>query len=56
MKQINAKWCVNEQDVLNDIKYFLKEYCFCSADFNGQELELKFDNGQKFTVNVRKSS
>ena len=54
MQKKKLKWKVNEKDVLNDIKYFMKEYCLCSAVFNGKRVQLNYENGQKFIVEVEK--
>ncbi len=41
-----------ELRVLVDIRMLLKNYYLATVCFNGDKLEIKFNNGQTFTVSV----
>ena len=44
---------VDEEDMLCDIKKLLSEYYIATFNADGKELNISFNNGQKFCVSVK---
>ena len=45
-------WVCDTKDLINDIKYFMREYYVGFYSEDGERLVIKFNNGQKFMVSV----
>ena len=44
---------MTELQVLADLRALLKDYYFATLTFEEKGLEIKFDNGQTFTITVK---
>ena len=56
MKQNLSENKCKVQDVIFDIKTIMQDYYFAQFIENGDELNLTFDNGQKFIIQVKECS
>ena len=50
--QEDYKWFCDTDDILRDIKVFMRENYIACYDEEGESLILKFNNGQKFKISV----
>ncbi|MDE7454678.1 MAG: hypothetical protein K2M64_02490 [Clostridia bacterium] len=47
---------VEEDDMLCDIKKLLSEYYLATFSYGGKELNVSFNNGQKFSISVKETT
>ena len=45
-------WVCDEKDVLMDLKFFMKEYYSAFFSEEGNFVQVKFNNGQRFKIMV----
>ena len=52
MEKSEFRWACNVDDILRDIKIFMRENYIACYDEDGKDLVVKFNNGQKFSISV----
>lgn len=48
-----VSWSCDAKDILLDIKFFMRKYYNGFFNEDGESLNLKFNNGQRFIVSVK---